>query len=173
MSILLSIQNSNLQFLLDPFLLKRFHVWLDGYERNKLETPVYSDVAIQIQKWRCDLKIRLYAYSSSWSDATRCFLSKTNHGDLNLLIDGCFDTTLGPSNVTTTYEKVLDSIKQKPENVLFLTKSTSEAQAALKAGISVVLVLTHRRSQDQLNDSNKGLPTIRSFNELDFETENN
>jgi len=33
------------------FVMYRFHVWFDGYERGKLTTPVYADVAKCIQKW--------------------------------------------------------------------------------------------------------------------------
>lgn len=37
------------------FVMYRFHVWFDGYERGKIQTPVFSDVAVLLQKWHMDL----------------------------------------------------------------------------------------------------------------------
>lgn len=55
-------------------------MWFDGYKRQRIETPVYSDVAIQIQKWRCDQEIKLFVFSNGWAEATKRFMSQTNHG---------------------------------------------------------------------------------------------
>ena len=151
------------------YFFGRFHVWFDGYDKGRIETPVYSDVAIQIQKWRCDLQIQLYVLSNGWAEANRRFLSKTNHGDLNLLISGHFDTTIGSFLSPDTYQKVLAEIKRSPEEVLFLTKSADEARTAQSVGIAVVLVMTHRRNIEKLEEADKSLPRIRSFNELEFE----
>lgn len=151
-----------------PFMC-RFHVWFDGYDKNRLETPIYSDVAIQIQKWRCDMQILLYVFSNGWAEANKRFLAKTNHGDLNLLISGHYDTTMGPSNEPDTFKRLLGAIKQKAEDVLFLTKAPAEAHAATAAGISCVLVMTHQRNIDKLDEADKEAPRIRSFNELEFE----
>ena len=134
-----------------------------------METHVYSDVAIQLQKWRCDLQIRLFVFSNGWTEATRRFLTKTNHGDLNLLIDAHFDSSIGPLGEAATFQKMLDEIKQKPEDVLFLTKWPEEARAAKSLGITSVLVLTHRRNIDNLDEADKAMDRIRTFNELDFE----
>mgnify|MGYP002716572349 FL=1 len=32
------------------FVMFRFLVWFDGYERNKIKTPVYSDVAVTMKR---------------------------------------------------------------------------------------------------------------------------
>ncbi|KAH9419036.1 Enolase-phosphatase E1 [Dermatophagoides pteronyssinus] len=149
--------------------LLRFHMWFDGYSKNRLETPVYSDVAIQIQKWRCDQDIKLYVFSNGWAEATRRFLMKTNHGDLNLLIDGYFDTSLGQLTDAETFRRVLDRINEQPENVIFLTKSSIEGRAAESIGMTVVLVLTHRRNIERLDEEGRRMPRVRSFNELEFE----
>lgn len=63
------------------YAMFRFNVWFDGYDRGKLQTPVYSDVAVTIQKWRCDLGVKLYILSNGWTDATKKFMSKTSHGE--------------------------------------------------------------------------------------------
>lgn len=150
--------------------LLRFHMWFDGYKRQRLETPVYSDVAIQIQKWRCDQEIKLFVFSNGWAEATKRFLSRTNHGDMNLLIDDHFDTTTGSLTDPATFAKVLDheKVKEQPQDVLFLTKSPEEARAAIAAGLIVVMVLTHRRNIEKLDTEGRRLPRVRSFNEIEF-----
>lgn len=145
-------------------------MWFDGYKRGKLETPVYSDVAIQIKRWRCDFGIKLYVFSNGWTEATKRFMAKTSHGDLNLLIDDHFDNTQGPLTNPATFQKILQTIEMEPSRVLFLTKSVEEGKAAKRAGLKVVLVMTHRRTIARLSD--KDLDTwqiIRTFNELSFE----
>ena len=145
------------------------HVCFDGFEKGLMETPVYSDVAIQIQKWRCDQQIRLFAIGNCSAVGTRYFLAKTNHGDLNLLIDAHFDNSIGSPTETATFQKLLTEMKQQPEDVLFLTKSPEEARAAKSVGIAVVLVVTHRRNAEKLDEADKTMERIRSLNELQFE----
>ncbi|KAI2810444.1 hypothetical protein RDWZM_002579 [Blomia tropicalis] len=148
--------------------LFRFRMWFDGYKRDRLNTPVYSDVAIQLQHWRSDQGIKLFVVSNGWSEATKRFLQKTSHGDMNLLIENHFDTRIGKLNEPDTYRKILEKIKEEANEVLFLTKDGSEGNAALNAGLNVVLVLTHRRNIEKLNEDEKKIPRVRSFNEIDF-----
>ena len=42
----------------------RFHILFDGYAKGLLETPVYTDVAIQIHHWAVDDKIKLHVFSN-------------------------------------------------------------------------------------------------------------
>ena len=151
-----------------PFLKLRFLVWFTGYERDQLKTPVYADVALQIQKWRTQSKILLYALSNGYSEANRRFLEKTNQGNLATLIQGYYDTTIGELTNSCTYNKVLNSISEKSSDVLFLTHSPDEARAAMIAGIKAIIVATHRTDMEFALASGVNTPIIRSFNELDF-----
>ena len=85
------------------------------------------------------------------------------------MISGHYDTTIGPTTEPETYRKLLSRIKQKSSDVLFLTKSPDEARAANSVGIVTVLVMTHRKNIEKLDESEKAMPRIRSFNELEFE----
>jgi methionine salvage enolase-phosphatase E1 len=96
-------------------------------------------------------------------------MSNTNHGDLNLLIDNHFDTSFGPLTDKESYQKILAKIGEQPEGVIFLTKSPEEAKAAKEIGITPILVLTHRKNIEKLDESDKQMTRIRSFNELEFE----
>ncbi|UXI21810.1 hypothetical protein NH340_JMT07753 [Sarcoptes scabiei] len=153
----------------DAINIFRLHMWFDGYNRNKIETPVYSDVAIQIKHWRITQNIKLYVLSNGWVEATKRFMAKTNHGDLNLLIDGHFDSTSGPLDDPNTFRRVVEQISLPPTQVLFLTKSPSENKAALEAGLNSILVMTHRRDLARLDDKmKKNICYVRSFNEITF-----
>ena len=137
------------------FIMYRFHVWFDGYERGKLQTPVYSDVAVHIQKWHLTLNIKLFIMSNGWAEATKRFMQKTSHGDLAMLIEDQFDTSLGSLTNAETFKKMIAKVKEDPKDVVFLTKSPEEGKAAKSAGLNVILVLTHssfERSRHRARD---------------------
>ena len=126
-------------------------------------------MAIQLQKWRNDEGVKLHVFSNGWAEATKRFLARTNHGDLNLLIEDHFDTSLGSLTEEATYTKVLEKLKLPPNAVLFLTKSAEEGRVATKVGLLVVLVLTHRRNIEKLSEADRAaMPRVRSFNEIEF-----
>ncbi len=59
---------------------------------------------------------------------------------------------------------ILTKICEQPEGVIFLTKSPEEAK--VEVGITPILVVTHRKNIEKLDESDKQITTIRSFNEL-------
>lgn len=147
----------------------KFHVLFDGYAKDRLETPVYTDVAIAIRHWAVDDGIKLFVVSNGWKEAAKRYLQKTNHGDMNLLISGHFDTGIGPLTDEKTYKKIINKLKCDPEDVIFLTHYGKEGLAAKKAGLSSILIMTHRRDISKLTEQEKkAMPVIRSFNELIF-----
>lgn len=148
--------------------LLRFHMWFEGYRQGSLQTPVYSDAAIQLQKWHCQDSLSLYVVSNGWSQATARFLEHTNHGNMNLLIADHFDTRIGKLFEPATFVKVATTIGQAPKDVLFLTKDGHEGSAALQAGLNVVLVLTHRKDVEKLDETARKIARVRSFNEIDL-----
>lgn len=126
-----------------------------------------------MKKWRCDYDIKLYVLSHGWAEANKVFMSNTNNGDMSLLIDDYFDTSMGLLHESKTYENVLKRIQQSPCNVIFLTKSASAAKAALIAGIFPILVLTHKRMYDMLSEVDKrNMAIVRTMNEIEFEAIN-
>lgn len=161
-------QKNEINIVGNAMIVLRFHMWFDGLKRGRLQTPIYSDVNSQLKKWHDEKGTKLYVVSNGWADATKRFLTKTNHGNLEVLIEGHFDTTLGSLNDPSTYDKVLELIKVPAENVLFLTKCAEEGRAALQAGLNSILVLTHRRNIEKLDEESKKLPRVRSFNDLVF-----
>lgn len=122
-----------------------------------------------MKKWRCDYEIQLYVLSHGWAEANRVFLSRTNQGDMSLLIDDYFDSSLGLLNEASTYHSVLEKIKQKPHDVLFLTKSLPAMKAAKSIGIYSVLVITYRNMIETLSpEERESMSIVHTMNEIEF-----
>lgn len=69
---------------------------------------------------------------------------------MNLLIKDHFDTSEGPLTEAATFKKVVGKVGLAPEDILFLTHNGKEGYAAKKAGLSVILIMTHRRDVDKV-----------------------
>lgn len=95
-------------------------------------------------------------------------MSRTSHGDLNLLLSGHFDTSLGSLTDAETYRKVASKVGDPANEICFLTKSPEEGKAAKEAGLNVVLVLTHRRNVEAATELCKDIPIARTFTEVEF-----
>lgn len=151
-------------------VLLRFTLWFDGLDKKVFTTPVYSDVAVKIQKWCKADGIKLFILSRGWSEATKKFLEKTSSGDLAKLITDYFDTSYGPLNDEVTFRRLLVKINEKASDVIFLTKSKDEARAAKQAGMNPILVLIHRKDVEDAAEfiKEEGIPYVRTFLELRF-----
>lgn len=149
----------------------RFHMWFDAYAKGLLTTAIYSDVAIQMKRWRCDYDIKLFVVSHGWSEANKVFMSRTNQGDMTLLIDGYFDTKNGAWEEGGSFKKLLDSLKITggSGNVVLFTKAGAVARAAASAGIVPIIVTTHQKCFEALNEEEKKMAIIRTMNEVEFE----
>ena len=144
----------------------------DGYNRNKLETAVYTDAATCLSKWAKNEGIDMYVLSNGFSYAMKKFLSKTNHSDLSLIVKKYFDSgKLGSLEDPKTYKKVISDLGHPAQDIIFLTHWGREGVAAYNAGLNVILVETHREdvAREQTESVVQcGLPLIRSFDDLIF-----
>ena len=150
----------------------RFHILFDALNRGKIRTAVYSDVAIGLGDWAIKQNIDLYVLSNGWKYGSMKFLKKTNHEDLTLLIKDYIDTDAGSLTDPSTFAMIVQKLGlQSPDDALFLTHWGVEGIAAHRAGLSVILVTTHRDDiiREHTEETKKcQLPIIRSFNELIF-----
>ncbi|KAH9406168.1 Enolase-phosphatase E1 [Tyrophagus putrescentiae] len=154
------------------FAQLRFHMWFDAYAKGQLTTAIYSDVAIQMKRWRCDYDIKLFVVSHGWSEANKVFMSRTNQGDMTLLIDGYFDTKGGAWEEGASFKKLLEGqlhLSGGQGAVVLFTKTGAVARAAATAGIMPIIVTTHQKCFDALNEEEKKMAIIRTMNEVEFE----
>lgn len=144
------------------------NVLADGYSHDRLKTAVFADVAITARTWAMDERVPLYIMSDD-SRAAKLFLARTNLGDMSPLISGHFDSRDGSFTESSTYERMVENLKMKPEDVLILSHSGAAGSVAKSCGFSVVLLLQHRRDLSRMtNDEKRALPHVRSLHKLIF-----
>lgn len=141
------------------------HIWKDGFESGLIRGHVYDDVPKALERWANEFNCDLYIYSSGSIEAQKLHFGNTIHGNLLPHIKGHFDTTTGPKQDAKSYEKIVETIKRNPEDVVFLTDIPKEAMAARSAGLTSVIVC--RPGNKEIDSSTKEMfPIIKSFDEI-------
>merc|ERR1712137_1290617 len=137
------------------------HMWKFGYQSGELQGVVYDDVLEAFKKWK-EMEIPIYIYSSGSVGAQKLLFGNSTHGDLLPYISGHFDTTIGLKVESASYKKICENIKLNPSEVLFVTDSLKELQAAVQENLK--LRLSIRPGNAPVED--KQFTAIHSFNEL-------
>ena len=133
--------------------LKKFQgiMWKNGYENGNIQSQIYEDVPICFKKWT-DMGIKVGIYSSGSVDAQKLLFKFSNFGNQSHNLTHYFDTVnAGPKTIPDSYIKVIKELKvQDPRQILFLSDSSLEINAASKAGIQVCRI--DRDSLSAIND---------------------
>lgn len=142
----------------------KYVIYVDGYDKGRLFTHVYSDVARNAHKWK-EQGIRVYLFSHAWVVVQKLFMAKTNHDSLSPFIDGYFDNqTLGKMEEANSFKMLLQRIQAAAPDVIFLTKGIAEGRAAKEAGIHSILVISHRHQMGRYDKQDlQSFERIRSF----------
>ena len=114
-------------------------IWAEGYADGMLKGHVYPDAADALRRWHA-AGLKLYVYSSGSVTAQKLIFGHSNAGDLTPLFSGYFDTTTGPKKEAGSYRRIADEIGLPPEDILFLSDSVPELEAARAAGLATCLV---------------------------------
>lgn len=109
-------------------------VWEEGYRNGDFEGHVHPDAKEALERWH-ERGIRLYVYSSGSVHAQKLLFGHTRWGDLNPLFDGHFDTRIGAKVDSDSYRRIASEIGLDPGEVLFLSDSEKELDAARAAGM--------------------------------------
>lgn len=113
-------------------------IWRQGYESGELLSQVFDDVPPALQRWHQHGK-QIYIYSSGSVLAQKLLFGHTVAGDLNPLLSGYFDTTIGAKTETESYCRIAANIQQPPETILFVSDVVAELNAASTAGMQCAL----------------------------------
>jgi len=114
-------------------------IWAEGYADGTLKGHVYPDAAEALRRWHAD-GLRLYVYSSGSVAAQKLIFGHSNAGDLTPLFSGYFDTTTGPKKEAESYTRIAAEIGLPVQDILFLSDSVPEIEAARAAGLQTCLV---------------------------------
>ena len=143
--------------------LKRLQgeIWAEGFRDGTLKGEVFADVPPALKRWRAaGLDVAIYSSGSVF--AQKMLFRTTEHGDLTKLLTGFFDTAVGAKVATDSYCRIASSIGCRPSQILFLSDSPRELDAARKAGCQALLTI---RPGNQAVDA-AGHVAICSFDEI-------
>ena len=136
-------------------------IWQDGYRSGELRGEVYEDVAPALERWRTR-GLGTYIFSSGSVLAQRSLFQTTGAGDLTVLLDGYFDTVIGPKTSADSYRAILKEVGVAPHLALFVSDAVGELDAAQAAGLRTALC--ERRARASVGATSH--PVIHTFDEL-------
>jgi enolase-phosphatase E1 len=114
-------------------------IWAEGYERGDLRSEVFPDVPPALRRWHTTSRVAIY--SSGSVEAQKYLFRYTQAGDLTQFIDAYFDTNTGPKIESASYRKIAELINVDPVDVLFISDSIRELDAARDANMATQLSL--------------------------------
>ncbi len=144
--------------------LKTLHglIWEQGFHAGELTGRVYPDVPPALAAWR-ERGVPCWIYSSGSVLAQQLWFSRTDYGNLRGYLAGHFDTvTGGPKTDPASYLRIAGAIGEAAADVLFLSDSRAELDAARAAGWRTVGV---RRPADGSPEVGAH-PAVTGFTEL-------
>jgi enolase-phosphatase E1 len=141
-------------------------IWEAGYRNGELrgQGAIYADVRPAFERWRNDRK-QIAIFSSGSVQAQRNLFANTTAGDLSSFLSGYFDTTTGPKREVSSYRKIAAALGRSPSDILFVSDTPAELDAARAAGMRTALCMRGPEFPLPIPGS-LAHPRIRSFAEL-------
>ena len=136
-------------------------IWQLGYTNGELHGEVYADVPPAFARWRRQGR-EICIYSSGSVLAQQLLFRSTAAGDLTADISAFYDTAIGPKTESASYRKIVESRRRAASEVLFITDTIKEIDAAHLAGLQATLCV---REPVGTNDHSPH-GTIRTFDEV-------
>lgn len=109
-------------------------IWRDGYESGVLRGEVFDDVLPAFVRWRAAGR-KIAIFSSGSVTAQKLIFKYSSAGDLTEHISAYFDTTTGAKKEAESYRKIAASLDLTPAQILFVSDSAAELDAAFAAGM--------------------------------------
>jgi enolase-phosphatase E1 len=114
-------------------------IWRKGYESGELVGHIYDDAVRGLRRWRA-AGLGLNIYSSGSVQAQKLLFAHSVAGDLTGLIDGYFDTGVGPKTSPQSYRRIAAELRLDPGQILFLSDTVAEIEAARSAGMQAIRI---------------------------------
>jgi enolase-phosphatase E1 len=144
-----------------PLKMLQGKIWQQAYAEGELHGEVYADVPRAFARWNRQGR-EISIYSSGSVLAQQLLFRTTSAGDLTKYISCFFDTHIGAKTETDSYRRIAESLKRSPDEVLFVSDTIKEVEAARLATMRALLC---RRDADATNlTSDKD--TIRAFDQI-------
>ncbi|XKL69460.1 hypothetical protein PGB90_007229 [Kerria lacca] len=131
-------------------------------ELPKLE--VFEDVKPALKLWK-EKGRKLYIYSSAGEEEQSYFCAYTSVGNIGKYFSKFFDLNMGSKTDTTSFTAIAKFINCSTNDILYITDTPKEAEAAKKAGCKVLII--DRPSNDPCTPDDKAkFEFITSFDQL-------
>ncbi|MFQ3199556.1 MAG: enolase-phosphatase E1 [Zhongshania sp.] len=114
-------------------------VWDHGYRHGDYQAHIYPDALNKLIAWH-QQDIDLYVYSSGSIQAQKLFFGFNEGGNLQYLFKDYFDTTTGAKQETRSYHLIQQAIGIAAEEILFLSDTVEELNAAAETGMHTAWV---------------------------------
>jgi enolase-phosphatase E1 len=136
-------------------------IWQQGYERGELHGEVYPDVPPAFARWRGQRR-EISIYSSGSELAQRLLFGTTAVGDLTSYISGFFDTRIGAKTESRSYTKIAESLGLNASELLFVSDTTKEVEAARLASMQALLCARDRTAGEAASSGR----TVITFDQI-------
>ncbi|RKP08687.1 HAD-like domain-containing protein [Thamnocephalis sphaerospora] len=114
-------------------------IWRDAFTAGQVKGAVFDDVPAAFR--RCNnAGISVYIYSSGSVEAQKLIFTYSQHGDMQPMFAGNFDTAIGAKTVSDSYTRIAEQIGLPPNDILFLSDNTKEVAAAIAAGMQTAVL---------------------------------
>jgi enolase-phosphatase E1 len=145
---------------LTPLKVLQGMVWEEAYKLGEIKGHVYPDVADSLRNWNSE-GIQLGVFSSGSIVAQKLLFGHSEAGDLTGYFSAFFDTTTGSKRDSETYQGICETLKLDASEILFLSDSKEELEAADKVGYQTLQLL---RPETVANWKH----TVADFSEIDI-----
>src|SRR5262249_24946587 len=137
-------------------------IWEEGYRAGALESEVFPDVPLALQRWH-EAGLKIAIFSSGSVLAQKLLFEHTTAGDLTQFIHANFDTTTGPKTDPESYRRISSGLQLDTAEILFITDVTTELEAATNADMQNALCIRPGNlPQAKVSEQR----VIRSFDEI-------
>ncbi len=109
-------------------------IWAQGYDSGAIRAEIYPDVPPCLRRWSA-AGLQLHVYSSGSVAAQKLIFGHSTAGDLSGLFSGFFDTRVGAKREPESYNRLAIAMNLPPVEVLFLSDTEAELDAAAAAGL--------------------------------------
>jgi len=139
--------------------LKRIQgeIWKAGFDAGELRGELFPDVAPAFARWKQGgVGVAIYSSGS-------VLAQKLIFADVLSSISAFFDTAVGSKRSIDSYGRIAHELGRRPAEILFISDTPEELNAALDAGCKILLAV---RPGNRPLDGPDTLDTISSFDEI-------
>ncbi len=141
-------------------------IWALGYKDGHFQSHVYEDAHRNLARWR-ETGLGLHIFSSGSVQAQKLYFRYSDHGDMRPLFTGWFDTKTGAKHESTSYDRIAAILDLPPEELLFLSDTPAELDAAAQAGLQTTWIRRPEDTPEELRNAFSNHRIAASFDEVE------